>query len=683
MTNQSASPHASKIQEQQTAEQWLKQALHTSGKAAFVLFEQTKQQAKLEANYLIEGQALLAEGKRYRDSGNLNAALKSFENAFDLAQENKDTLLEGDALNQRASINHLKGDYALAARDIQQVLSIARAANDNERITNYLMNLGILSTKLADYDLALQSLTEAHKLAREKLNSPLIEGQCLINIGLLYEDMGNNESALEACQQALAKLNEIGNKQVQAIAIVNLGYAHKRLGHLNLSLHKFQDAKNLAQEINFPKVEIAAIDGHAQVLSMQGQHKQAIALHEEALKKSRDSDDFEGELDALSHLARVYLKLENPKEAQEQLNKCLELAESAGRKKTLVEVHELLAETYEQQGELSKAIEQLKLFQHLDNALFNEENKQKTRQLSIRFDLERAKHEADVYRLHSEFEREAKEKAEAIVKKRTKELEQSHAIIKKQNNELATQVTHLNQLLAQNESLRQELMQASRRTVALNEQTLRRLSAELHDGPAQDLGFVLLKLESGELAKTAQTLKDAERKRYDKELERLQTSLQRALSEMRAVATDMCLPELEHLSLADVVKRVVRKHQRRTQARVSLTLNTHDALVALPVKITIHRVIQEALTNTFKHSGVKEHNVELTSQPAQLRLKIEDKGRGFDLNQVEEGNFAHLGLLGMRERITSLGGSFSLKTELGEGTLIEVSLPLSPNEQLV
>jgi len=682
MIDNSASPYAPEIQKQQTAEQWLKQALNTKGKAAFVLFEQAKQQAKLESNYLLEGQALLAEGKLYRDNGELNAALICFDNAFDLAQENKDMLLEGDALNQRASINHLKGDYALAARDIQQVLIIARAANDTERITNYLMNLGILSTKLADYDLALKSLTEAHKLTREKLSSPLIEGQCLINIGLLYEDMGDNESALDACQQALEKLTQIGNKQGQAIATVNLGYAHKRLGHLNLSILKFQDARNLAQEINFPKVEIAAIEGYAEVLSMQGQHQQAIALHEEALQKSKDSEDFEGELDALSHLARVFLELGKPKEAQEKLYICLKLAESAGRKKTLIEVHELLTETYEQQGKFSKAIEHLKLFHHLDKALFNEENRQKTRQLAIRFDLERAKHEADVYRLHSEFEREAKEKAEAIVKTRTKELEQSCATIEKQNNELAAQVTHLNQLLAQNESLRQELMQASRRNVALNERTLRRLSAELHDGPAQDLGFVLLKLESGELAKTAQTLKDAERNRYDKELERLQTSLQRALSEMRAVATDMCLPELEHLSLADVVKRVVRKHQRRTQARVNLTLQTHEALVALPVKITIHRVIQEALTNAFKHSGVKEHSVELTSHPAQLRLKIKDKGLGFDLDKLEEGNFDHLGVLGMRERITSLGGSFGLKSELGEGTLIEVSLPLNLNEKL-
>lgn len=683
MIDNSASPYAPGIQKQQTAEQWLKQALDTTGKAAFVLFKQAKQKAKLEANYLIESQALLAEGKRYRDNGNLHDALISFNNALALAQENENELVESDALNQRASINHLKGDYALAVQDIQQVLSIARAANDNERITNYLMNLGILSTKLADYDLALKSLSEAHKIARENLNSPLIEGQCLINIGLLYENMGDNERALEACQQALDKLSPTDNRHVQAIATVNLGYAHKRLGNLSLSLVKFQDAKKLAQAISFPKVEIAAIDGYAQVLSIQGQQQAALKLHEEALKKSKDSDDFEGELDALVQIARVYLKLGNPKEAQEKLNVCLELAESAGRKKTLVEVHELLAETYEQQGELGKAIEQLKLFQHFDKALFNEENKQKTRQLSIRFDLERAKHEADVYRLHSEFEREAKEKAEAIVKTRTKELEQSHETIEKQNAELATQVTHLNRLLAQNESLRQELLQASRRSIALNERTLRRLSAELHDGPAQDLGFVLLKLESGELAKAAQTLADNDRQRYEKELERLQTSLQRALSEMRAVATDMCLPELEHLSLADVVKRVVRKHQRRTKARVTLTLNTHEDSVSLPVKITIHRVIQEALTNAFKHSGVKEQSVELRTFPAQLHMQIKDNGIGFDLHQLEEDHFVHLGLLGMRERITSLGGSFGLKSKLGEGTLVEVRLPLTTNEKIV
>ena len=400
----------------------------------------------------------------------------------------------------------------------------------------------------------------------------------------------------------------------------------------------------------------------------------ALEFHLAALERSRDTGDVESEMDALLNLGRIYLN-DEPQKALEPLTKALERAEQTGRQKTIFEAHELLAETHDRLGDSKRALEHFREFHRIEKLVFNDEREHKTRQLSILFDLERARHEAEVYRLRTDLEREAKEQAEQTVLQRTHELELGHQIIERQRTELQQQVERLHQLLDQNETLRHRLVLAATRSTALNERFLRRLSAELHDGPAQDLGFALLKLDSGELNANAKTLPAEASKRYSKELEAIQNSISRALAEMRAMASGMCLPELEHLSLVATLGRVIQTHKRRTQSDVTLVIERSPVEVALPIKITAYRIVQESLTNAFKHGGGQDQTVRLLATPEEVLLEINDHGPGFQLGNVLERN-ERLGLVGMRERAESLGATFRIISAPGEGTQVSVHLPL-------
>ena len=301
--------------------------------------------------------------------------------------------------------------------------------------------------------------------------------------------------------------------------------------------------------------------------------------------------------------------------------------------------------------------------------------KRKLASLSIQFDLERAQYQAEVYRIGTEIEREAKERAEAMVKQRTKELVESHQTIATQHQQLQEKVIELGNLLKQNEMLRQRLMLAARRNTTLNEEFLRRLSAELHDGPAQDLGYAVIKFGSGEIEAAVEALPQARQAAYTKELGTIQTSISRALKEMRAIAAGMCLPELNHLSLTETGMRAISSHQRRTQTEVEFDFEGQFTDVVLPVKITVYRLVQESLMNGFKHGGSGEQMVRIYPENGQLHLEIRDKGPGFELNDSLEYN-GRLGLLGMRERVESLGGRFWIDTTLKQGTCVHAVLPL-------
>jgi signal transduction histidine kinase len=134
----------------------------------------------------------------------------------------------------------------------------------------------------------------------------------------------------------------------------------------------------------------------------------------------------------------------------------------------------------------------------------------------------------------------------------------------------------------------------------------------------------------------------------------IQNSIGRALAEMRAIASGMCLPELEHLSLVATLGRVIQTHKRRTQSDVTLLIERSPMEVALPIKITAYRIVQESLANAFKHGGGKDQTVRLLATPEEVLLEIND--HGFQLGNVLERN-ERLGLVGMRERAESLGGS--------------------------
>ena len=247
--------------------------------------------------------------------------------------------------------------------------------------------------------------------------------------------------------------------------------------------------------------------------------------------------------------------------------------------------------------------------------------------------------------------------------------------IRRQQAELSNQVVQLQELLAQNKELHERVRRAARRTTALNERFLRRFSAELHDGPAQDLGLALLRLDQLlPQADAAQLIQNSE-STPPSDFNTVQSSLHHALQEIRAISAGMGLPELENVTLAETAARAVRAHERRTGTQVMLSMDRLPEHVPVPVKITVYRIIQEALSNAYRHANGADQQVEVCHTRNQLNLTISDKGPGFDKSYAAQWD-EHLGLVGMRERVESLGGVFQIESQLGCGTCVTAQLPL-------
>jgi signal transduction histidine kinase len=247
--------------------------------------------------------------------------------------------------------------------------------------------------------------------------------------------------------------------------------------------------------------------------------------------------------------------------------------------------------------------------------------------------------------------------------------------IARQQGELSQKVDQLTGLLTQNRELHQRVRRAAASVAHLNENYLRRIGSDLHDGPAQEMGLSVLKMDA-----LVGRIEDHPASHFDQtvtaELTAIQTSMQNALKEMRSIATGLSLPQLNDLDLAETVMRVVRSHERRSGTHVELEMAPVPDQVGLPLKITVYRLIQEALNNAWRHAGGAGQQVSVFSSASQLVVEVSDKGPGIQLEQATSMT-GRLGLSGMRERVESLGGTFKIGSQPGLGTHITARLPFN------
>lgn len=244
--------------------------------------------------------------------------------------------------------------------------------------------------------------------------------------------------------------------------------------------------------------------------------------------------------------------------------------------------------------------------------------------------------------------------------------------IEGQRHILSERIRELSLLLEQNKALRDRVQKASQRTTALNESYLRRIGADLHDGPAQLIAYASLRLDSDKLANPA-----TPPELLEAEITSIRTSLADAMTEIRTICSGLVLPQIETGTVSEIARRAVRSHEQRTGTNVQLRISGDTTALPLSAKICIYRFIQEALSNAFRHGGGLGQAVSAQCEGDEVVIEISDSGSGFDPLDVRPGS---LGIAGLRERIESLGGRFELASS-SNGTTLRMSLSMLEMEK--
>lgn len=245
--------------------------------------------------------------------------------------------------------------------------------------------------------------------------------------------------------------------------------------------------------------------------------------------------------------------------------------------------------------------------------------------------------------------------------------------IEHQKRALAARVDTLSRMLAENNQLRLRT-EAGTRVAENNERFLRKIGADLHDGPLQLLGIATLRLDELRL----QAIKCPETISADdvEELEFVRECLGETAREIRDIAAGLSLPDLEAQPLEKVVTLSSQRHERLSGLPVALEIHSPLPDASPLLKECVYRLVQEGLSNVLRHAGGKGQGVRAGCSDGTLFIEVLDEGPGINpAQQAREG--AAQGLSGLRDRVEALGGQLILAPRPGQGAQLTARFAMS------
>lgn len=222
------------------------------------------------------------------------------------------------------------------------------------------------------------------------------------------------------------------------------------------------------------------------------------------------------------------------------------------------------------------------------------------------------------------------------------------------------------------ERLQEQLRLLSRQLMNAQEEERRSISRELHDVIGQILAGINIRLAT--LKHEAQ-LNSAGLDRHIAQTQRL---VHKSVGIVHRFARKLRPPALDDLGLLPALQAHIRVLTRRHKIQVTVAVCSDAEQLSMEQRTALFRVAQEALCNVIRHARASTIDVQVVRLEGSIHMVIQDDGRSFDVQRIQNApRSKHLGLLGMRERVEMLNGTFEIEAQPGIGTTIRVTIPMN------
>ena len=216
---------------------------------------------------------------------------------------------------------------------------------------------------------------------------------------------------------------------------------------------------------------------------------------------------------------------------------------------------------------------------------------------------------------------------------------------------------------------RQELSQLTEKLFQSQEEERRRIARELHDEAGQSLTAIKLGLDRLEENHSPND------EHLKEEIDEIRKMIKRTSSEIRRLSYHLHPTLLVDLGLEPALNLYFKEIENHSDLDIEFNMVGFDQRLDPDMETVIYRFSQEALTNTLKHSGAETFVLSIIKSYPRIIFQAEDDGIGFDTKIVGKDKRS-LGIIGMRERATLLGGTFQMRSSPGDGTRIRIEIPV-------
>lgn len=529
---------------------------------------------------------------------------------------------------------------------LDKALVLFEELNDLEEKGNVFCYYGMIQRSFGNYPASIEYISKYVHIMQQVGNKGA-ESAGYYHLGVTYKYAGDNETALNYLLKALSFGDTQNNHYPFAIA-----YTLKQIGLIYVEAEDFENALKYYHKSLAPTQQNGDKWGEAGCLDSIGfcyfkmrQYDEAIKFCSQALSISQSADDKKGEGNALFHLGNIYNELADYTKALECCNNCLIIRRAIKDKSGEAEVLLFLAMLYTKDKSAEQP--QQKVFDMLNQALQLGEE--------IKAPGLLAKIHAAFYESHKHFN---------DYEKALSHLEMYMGLSKKIDSDAINEKIKNLDISLKAAETDKKLLQALQENEKIVEVERSRLAKDLHDGMGGLLSGIKITLNS---------VADKVPEQNTPLLNKANNQLDNAIREMRRVAHNLMPEALLKFGLGEAIQDFCDGINESNAVKMKYTQIGSLQGLTQSTEIVLYRIIQELTNNALKHAAAKNIFIQITKHSKGVSITVEDDGKGFDTNVLaKEGQ----GLKNVQSRIDYLKGSCDIKSEKGNGTSVNIEIPV-------
>lgn len=535
-----------------------------------------------------------------------------------------------------------KGPHLLSSLLHCAVLMTGSTPAGAQTRADSLFNTGDFAGMLREH---LTSLEQA-----ERDGDPLLRAQATLRVARSHYYLRNKDEARAWFAKAIALASEAGADTLAASCRRNVGAIHWEQGRYDSAAHYLEQAEPVLEQQDDP-AELATLYGilfelHFRSFGDSAAGARYAELGERHARRTRDPERL-----AFALMKRGILLMETGRcmESLDVFREGEQLYVEAGHMEGRAYAMNNIATAYGLCGMAEECMMMYRRHNMLRDSLFNARTADRAARYQTAFNTQR---------------REIENLALRERNQRTIGIGALATLVVAFASFVWSRLRDQRRQREHEEELRHEQLQRFMEVVAAQEAERSRIAADLHDGIGHVLGA--LKLNASVL--------HAVDEREQAILERSRAMIDDAARDVRLLSHELMPRSLEDLGLVPALRELAQRIDGSGSVAVSVECEPEEITLPDAVRIALYRIAQEVMANMLKHAGARSISIVLRKEPRLLRMLIRDDGRGFRVEEMDRSG--GLGWRSIRARVELIRGRLTVRSAPGEGTTVEVGLPL-------
>lgn len=611
---------------------------------------------KVDKKDTAEVNRLNALGLKLKKRGDFKVGLQVTKEAIAIAEKIRYSRGLADSYINEVGLYEAMGNNQLAKSSLDKGFAIANNINYKKGLVLLYRNSGVLNIVENNYPKAIEDFYKSLKIA-EEINYKQGITYAYNNIGNLNYEQGNYEEARKNYMNTLKLSVELKDSFSLAYAYNNLGYVAKKLGKFSEAMDYYRKSLEIKEKIADKRGICNVMRNIGDIKQANGNYKEALTDYIDALKIAVQINDIKAISEISVNLGRLNMMLKEYAASRNYLKKALKLSNEIGGKLLKIEIYNLQSKLDSCEGNFKSAFENSKNELRLLDSIKNEKSTLQIAQLKVQYETEKKNKELASLRYENELQKQSTYQKNLLILLITTLSLFIIILIAYQN------LSRKKELIIAKKSLEFKSLEIQKAKVEERVKVQREISEQYHDILGYKITSILLMCENAK-----KNLLDENKPLYDF-VNRIGNKLKEVAETNRSgiIALSSDSDELESFigelraDLSDLAETTGK------EIRYEITETIPSVAVEPIFKFNISAAMKEAINNSLKYANCEFVEVKIEVTEHKYQVTIADSGVGISNSQKNHQGY---GMINMKNRIKSIGGTITIDSKEGYGTKV-------------